>query len=300
MLLIARCGARKVAHLSQFTILHSCAVHARKRITTTHATNEAGSGWKCINNITLNYCSDRADLEVEDNDDRTKGIRPLPSSAMLRCSGRVMKIVEQCHDAHPILRVQNRWMIGATRSATTHSHVHQSVLTGIHPQHLYNIVNSVDSYKEFLPYCHESKILQTAPCRTMMDAVLRVGLPGLSLSAGSNSLLEERYISRVRMIPASELTPLWTVEAKSIQSNLFDSLKSRWQLSLIGDDANVNNEQKQKGPSCNVNFEVEIQVPNPLISFTLDKVLKDVAKAQVEAFEKRCRAIPFDINECNE
>ena len=46
--------------------------------------------------------------------------------------------------------------------------------------------------------------------------------------------------------------------------------------------------------SCNVNVEVEIQVSNPLISFTLDKVLKDVAKKQVEAFEKRCREISFD------
>lgn len=127
-----------------------------------------------------------------------------------------------------------------------------------------------------------------------MDAVLRVGLPGLSLSAGSNSLLEERYVSRVRMIPASETTPLWTIEAKSIQSNLFDSLKSRWQLSLIDDYANVNGQQQQTGPFCNVNFEVEIQLSNPLISFTLDRVLKDVAKAQVEAFEKRCRAVPFD------
>ncbi len=136
----------------------------------------------------------------------------------------------------------------------------------------------------------------------MMDAVLRVGLPGLSLSASSNSLLEERYVSRVRMIPASETTPFWTVEAKSIQSNLFDSLKSRWQLSLIDHhnaNTNVNGQQwQQTGPSCNVNFEVEIQLSNPLISFTLDRVLKDVAKAQVEAFEKRCRAVPFH-NESN-
>lgn len=216
---------------------------------------------------------------------------------MIRCCCISKTTVKQNCTPYSILRSQNRCIIGATRSATTHSHVHQSVLTNIHPQHLYNIVNNVDNYKDFLPYCHESKILQTAPCRTMMDAVLRVGLPGLSLSAGSNSLLEERYVSRVRMIPASETTPLWTIEAKSIQSNLFDSLKSRWQLSLIDDtisNDNVQGQQQQTGPSCNVNFEVEIQLSNPLISFTLDRVLKDVAKAQVEAFEKRCRAVPFD------
>ncbi|KAL7456830.1 hypothetical protein ACHAWC_008301 [Mediolabrus comicus] len=166
----------------------------------------------------------------------------------------------------------------STSSSTTHSHVHQSTLTNIHPRHLYQIVNNVDKYKDFLPYCLESKILQTSQCGTMMDAVLRVGLPGLMGGTNSsNSLLEERYVSRVRMI-----------EAKSIQSNLFDSLKSRWQLSLIEDDAS-----SARQFSCNVNFEVEIQVSNPLISFTLDRVLKDVANAQVDAFEKRCRAVPF-------
>ena len=124
-----------------------------------------------------------------------------------------------------------------------------------------------------------------------MDAVLRVGLPGLMGGGGTNnsntSLLEERYVSRVRMIPANDTNPIWTVEAKSIQSNLFDSLKSRWQLSLIEDDASL------RQFSCNVNFEVEIQVSNPIISFTLDRVLKDVAGAQVGAFKKRCRAVPF-------
>ena len=215
-----------------------------------------------------------------------EALRSASSAKMMRCCPiSITSVVKQSHCISSTFRSQNRCNIGAARSATTHSHVHDSVLTNIHPQHLYNIVNNVDSYKDFLPYCHESKILQSSPCHTMMDAVLRVGLPGLSLSAGSkNSLLEERYVSRVRMIPASESTPFWTVEAKSIQSNLFDSLKSRWQLSLI-DDHDV--------PSCNVNFEVEIQLSNPLIAFTLDRVLKDVAKAQVEAFEMRCRVIPF-------
>ena len=124
-----------------------------------------------------------------------------------------------------------------------------------------------------------------------MDAVLRVGLPGLMEGGGNNSntsLLEERYVSRVRMIPANDTNPVWTVEAKSIQSNLFDSLKSRWVIKHTpapSPDITKNN--------CSVNFEVEIQVSNPLISFALDRVLKDVANAQVDAFEKRCRAVPF-------
>lgn len=123
----------------------------------------------------------------------------------------------------------------------------------------------------------------------MMDAVLRVGLPfGSSKSLAS---MEERYVSRVRMIPPSldeEMTneQVWIVEAKSIQSKLFDSLKSRWRLSLASSE-------QPTDVSCNVNFDVEITVSNPVISFTLDKVLKDVAETQVKAFEKRCRNVSY-------
>ena len=218
-------------------------------------------------------------------------------------------------------------------TTTTHKHTHQATLQHIHPRQLYQIINNVDEYYKFLPYCQESKILQTSKCGTMYDAVLRVGLPGLSSSSSSSSsdntlfpsssLLEERYVSRVKMIPptsngdgksdSDSKQPMWTVEAKSIQSQLFDSLRSRWQLTY-GDDAEYdngngnmqtadkNNSQQQQGgigndnrlveqSSCNVNFEVEIQVSNPIISYTLNKVLKDVAKKQVDAFERRCHDI---------
>ena len=145
----------------------------------------------------------------------------------------------------------------------------------------------------------------------MYDAVLRVGLPGLS-SNDAASLLEERYVSRVRKkSPAvanvkdeGATVPTWTVEAKSIESQLFDSLKSRWQLTFVENEIerrdagssgsrNLSNEctATEDIASCSVNFEVEIQVSNPLISFTLDRVLKDVARKQVEAFEKRCNEV---------
>lgn len=156
-------------------------------------------------------------------------------------------------------------------------------------------------------------MLQVSPCGTMYDAVLRVGLPGLSdlpMMPPSSSLVEERYVSRVRMIPpcgnddtAYNSTSTWTVEAKSIESQLFDSLKSRWQLTFADDDnGNSDNTSAGEGSnkyamhsnytSCSVNFEVEIEVSNPFIAFTLDKVLKDVAKRQVEAFEMRCNEVP--------
>jgi ribosome-associated toxin RatA of RatAB toxin-antitoxin module len=153
----------------------------------------------------------------------------------------------------------------------------------------------------------------------MYDAVLRVGLPGLSpalVSTSASTLVEERYISRVRKTsPITNIVSnndngimpmIWTVEAKSIQSKLFDSLKSRWQLTLINNDLNIQHYNRvaivddttmcdipYSSSSCSVNFEVEIQVSNPFVSLMLDQVLKDVAKKQVDAFERRGLEIPF-------
>ncbi len=157
----------------------------------------------------------------------------------------------------------------------------------------------------------------------MYDALLRVGLPGLSstLSSSASSLVQERYISRVRKISPTInidntndngiMPMIWTVEAKSIQSMLFDSLKSRWQLTLINNDLNIQYYDRavayeddttmcdipscssHYSYSCSVNFEVEIQVSNPLVSLMLDQVLKDVAEKQVDAFERRGLEIPF-------
>jgi len=158
----------------------------------------------------------------------------------------------------------------------------------------------------------------------MYDAVLSVGLPGLPglpsmlspAGRSSSSPLEERYVSRVRMDAsppstaaaagvggnpkdASDVPTLWTVEAKSIRSNLFDSLRSRWKLTLLANDSGTNardscdvscntNDTTMTNASCGVNFDVEIRVSNPLVSLTLDQVLEDVARRQVEAFERRC------------
>ena len=205
-----------------------------------------------------------------------------------------------------------------TATIKTHRHTHQATLDRIHPEHLYQIINDVDKYHQFLPYCTESKVLQSSPCGTMYDAVLRVGLPGLSaLSSSSSSLVEERYISRVRMISPSVvdndpvddsgMPMIWTVEAKSIQSKLFDSLKSRWELTLVNnehnihdmgipnqnDTARIRHNSSSSSSSCSVQFEVEIQVSNPLVSLMLDQVLKDVARKQVDAFERRGNEVPF-------
>ena len=127
----------------------------------------------------------------------------------------------------------------------------------------------------------------------MYDTVLSVALPM------PGYLMEERYISRVRATNvdgAGGMKPTWMVEAKSIRSSSFDSLKSRWVLTFaVGDELTVSDCGVNIGElSCDVNFEVEIRVSDMLlVSFVFGGVLGEVARKQVEAFERRANKVPF-------
>ena len=194
--------------------------------------------------------------------------------------------------------VARAFLSGAAKAKPV-SYVEKRVLR-TSPMHLLNIISDVDSYSQFLPQCTHSRILRRSNCGTMFDATLTVGLP---------PLLSEEYVSRVK-VDKEEMT----VEARSIRSSLFDSLKSRWKLRSVSTSqaqkkelsrgrndlsditlGNLNSDidgSETEPEYCDVEFEVEIKASNPLIVGTLDKVLEEVAGKQVAAFERRCAQIP--------
>jgi coenzyme Q-binding protein COQ10 len=176
-------------------------------------------------------------------------------------------------------------------------------VVAIAPQHLFDVVTDVDSYKHFLPFCKSSQILRSSDCGTFFDASLKIGVSDLP---PLNSI-EEEYVSRVKHMrrQTSDGTPEWIVEAKSIKSNLFHGLSSSWRLSE-GESSNTRTSLTDpvdktienivgNGQSLtNVEFQVEMSVTDPLMAAALDQVLESVALQQVAAFEQRCRDIPFD------
>lgn len=133
-------------------------------------------------------------------------------------------------------------------------------------------------YYRFLPLCTHSQILRRRNA-THFEATLTVGLP---------PLFSETYVSAVTV----DLDHL-VVETKSIQSQSFDGLSSRWKLLPVQLQPPLfkhNNHNFQ----CHVDFQVEMTVSDPIIQSTLDRVLEQIAGKQVEAFAARCREIPLD------
>jgi len=123
--------------------------------------------------------------------------------------------------------------------------------------------------------CSQSKVLNRSTDGRSFRATLTVGFP---------PFFEETYCSLVNVIPET-----LTVETKSTESKLFDSLQSRWKLDEVIPRYDDDDETK----ACHVDFEVTMAVSDPIIVATLDQVLKEVASRQVAAFDERCRQIPM-------
>lgn len=168
------------------------------------------------------------------------------------------------------------------QNPVTKRHVQQKVIA-THPLHLFRIIQDVDQYSTFLPLCNYSKILHRSLDGRSFDGKLRIGQP---------PLFEEEYISRVTVIPEE-----WTIQAKSIQSQNFDSLQSQWKLTELPPIPNHHAHSEGRAMTgsyqCHVDFLVEMTVSDPWIVSILDRILQQVASRQVEAFEKRCHALPI-------
>lgn len=163
----------------------------------------------------------------------------------------------------------NSMLRGAT--AVTKRHVEQNIIK-THPLHLFRIIQDVDRYQDFLPLCRYSKIIRRSADGRSFDGKLIVGSP---------PLFSEEYTSRVTVVPET-----LTIQAESIESKNFDSLRSRWTLGEVdGSDHDMF--------CCSIDFEVEMTVSDPMIVAVLDQVLQEVAGRQVDAFDKRCQELPL-------
>lgn len=163
----------------------------------------------------------------------------------------------------------------------TKSHVEQRVLA-TRPAHLFNIICDVDAYAQFLPLCSHSKVLSRSTDGRSFRATLTVGIP---------PLLVETYVSHVTVNPQR-----WTVESKSVESQVLESLRSRWQLHDVSRSSSSSLSAGRGGdeaePACRVDFWVEMSVRDPVMASALDSLLRQVAHRQVDAFAVRCRSIP--------
>ncbi len=132
-------------------------------------------------------------------------------------------------------------------------------------QEMFTLVNDIESYPEFLPWCKSSTIHQ----RT--DDEIRATLV-LSAKGFTQSITTHNRMQKDKMI-----------EMKLIEGPL-KHLESFWRFEMMENSTEEN-------PKCHIFFDIEFEFTNRFIRMALEPFFDKVAETMVGSFLDRAEAI---------
>ena len=138
--------------------------------------------------------------------------------------------------------------------------ISRSVLVRFSAMQMYEIVNDVESYKEFLPGCVGGKVLEFDG-ETMLASV-DVSKAGIS----------KTFTTRNQVIPGKSIQ-------LSLENGPFKHLLGEWRFTELTEDA------------CKIDFELSFEFSSSLVELALGKVFKDLMSSMVTAFTGRAKVI---------
>lgn len=140
------------------------------------------------------------------------------------------------------------------------THIQRSALLPYPAQALYDLVNDVASYPQFLPWCSSSTVLEATD--TSMRASLDIAKGGLS----------QKFVTRNVL-----------VSGKTIEMNLeegpFTQLHGLWVFKPLGEKA------------CKISLDMSFDYAGSLIRATLGPLFNQAANTLVDAFCQRAKQL---------
>jgi ribosome-associated toxin RatA of RatAB toxin-antitoxin module len=125
---------------------------------------------------------------------------------------------------------------------------------------MYAVVEDVESYCRFLPWCKSSRVVSRTPTETVAS---------LDVSTGP---LHTKFTTRNRLDPPGRI-------ALELVEGPFRELKGEWSFEPIAD----------KG--AKVRLQLQFAFANPLNALVLEPVFEHVSRSLVDAFVRRAREI---------
>ncbi|MBD1573639.1 ubiquinone-binding protein [Vibrio sp. S17_S38] len=138
--------------------------------------------------------------------------------------------------------------------------VNRSALVSFSAQLMYDLVNDVEKYPEFLPGCSGSKLIESS--QTAMVASVDVSKAGIKKTFTTSNL----------MIPG-RLINLQLVDGP------FKSLSGSWRFIPLDDFA------------CKIEFQLEFEFSNKLIEMAFGKIFNELTSNMVKSFTQRAKQV---------
>lgn len=138
--------------------------------------------------------------------------------------------------------------------------IQRSALVAYSAQSMFDLVNDVNAYSEFLPGCSDSKIISQQD--NAMQASLLIAKAGIKQWFTTENYLEP---------------------AKSIQMTLVDGpfkkLQGGWTFSALSESA------------CKIELNLHFEFKNRMVEMAFGKIFNSLAESMVKAFTQRAKVV---------
>lgn len=140
------------------------------------------------------------------------------------------------------------------------THIQRSALLPYPAKALYDLVNDVARYPEFLPWCSGAKVLEQSD--TSMRARVEVAKGGLS----------QHFVTR------NTLTPGQTIEM-NLEEGPFSQLHGVWTFKVLNEKA------------CKISLDLSFEYSGSIVRATLGPLFNQAANTLVDAFCQRAKEL---------
>ncbi|WP_252272795.1 type II toxin-antitoxin system RatA family toxin [Pseudomonas subflava] len=138
--------------------------------------------------------------------------------------------------------------------------IQRSALLPYPAQALFDLVNDVASYPQFLPWCAAAEVLEAS--ESEMRATLTVAKGGIS----------QQFSTHNRLVPGK------SIEMRLVEGP-FSQLHGLWEFKALGDKA------------CKISLDLTFDYAGPLVKATLGPLFTQAANTMVDAFCQRAKQL---------
>lgn len=134
--------------------------------------------------------------------------------------------------------------------------VERSALLPYSAEQMFDVVNEVEAYPAFLPWCDETEVLESSP--DSLTARLTISKGGLKQSFSTRNVLKRPTHMQLRLVEGP-----------------FRLLEGDWRFTALGD------------AGCRIDMDLRFEMDSRLAKMVLGKVFEKAADTLVEAFCER-------------
>ena len=134
--------------------------------------------------------------------------------------------------------------------------IERSALVGYTSKQMFELVNHIEAYPEFLPWCKSSEVM--AQSDHEIEASLQIAWSGIHKS----------FTTRNALIPYEKIK-------MTLVDGPLSRLEGEWTFTAVGDSG------------CQINLVLEFEVPGGIMSRVIQPLFNNIANSLVERFCKR-------------